>query len=83
MFGRSPKQCIGQNLEVLMSDIFAKDHAQYMVGYLELGKEVVLNRKRVIFGQHLQGHIFPSSIYVKMNPDLSDGITYLGLMRPI
>ena len=54
-----------------------------MQKYLETGKEVVLNKKRIIFASDSQGYSFPSHIYVKFNPNFDHGINYIALLKPI
>lgn len=64
-----------------MPKIFAKDHTVYMTNYLKLGKEEVLNKKRTVFLVDHEGYMFPVAIYVKFNPNVMDGINYIGLLR--
>ena len=66
---------------MFMPKIFAKDHTVYMTNYLKLGKEEVLNKKRTVFLVDHQGYMFPVGIYVKFNPNVMDGINYIGLLR--
>jgi hypothetical protein len=54
-----------------------------MTTYLQSGKEEVLNKKRVVFGVDHDGYIFPIRIYVKFNPNILRGISYIGLLRPL
>lgn len=46
-------------------------------------KEEVLNKKRVVFGIDHSGYTYPTRIYVKFNPNITNEISYIGLLRPI
>lgn len=40
-----------------------------MTKYLETGKELVINKKRIVFGLDKDGYAYPTHIYVKFNPN--------------
>lgn len=73
---------MGKKMDKFMPRIYAKDHEIYMTSYLKTGKEDVLNKKRYVFGVGFDGYIFPTQIYIKFNPNIKDGISYIGLLRP-
>jgi hypothetical protein len=54
-----------------------------MTNYLQSGKEEVLNKKRVVFIVDHDGYISPIRIYVKFNPNIIRGISYIGLFRQL
>lgn len=66
-----------------MPHIFARYHGIYMTNYLRVGKEDVLNKKRIVLSIDCEGYIHPTHIYVKFNPNILSGISYVGLLRPI
>jgi hypothetical protein len=83
LYGIPKSQIIGQSIDNFMPRIFAKDHSIYMTHYLKTGKEEVLNKKRVVFAIDHDGYVFPTAIYVKFNPNVQKGISYISLLRPL
>ena len=75
-------QMVNRNINDFMPQIFSINHIPYMTRYLETGKEVVINKKRIVFALNSNGYVYPTHIYVKFNPDFQFGISYIGLLKP-
>jgi len=79
-YGRS--EAVGHNVNILMSPLFAKRHAEFLDKFYKTGKQKLFKRERFYFAQNKVGHAVPVKILVKQLPSLSDGIQYVGMIKP-
>jgi len=62
VFGYSPEELIGRNVDVLMPDSYRREHDGYLSAYLKTGQAKVIGRGREVTGQRKDGSIFPESL---------------------
>ncbi len=62
MFGYLPKELIGCNVSILMSDPYRKEHDSYIDKYLVTGKGRLINNRAEVVGLRKDGTSFPIEI---------------------
>jgi hypothetical protein len=65
-----------------MPNMFAQKHNLYLEQYYKTARKVIFNKERSLFAAHKTGYCFQAHIYIKQFPALSDGIQYVGMIRP-
>ncbi len=64
LFGYASGQLAGRNVQELMPEPFASEHADYVQRYLETGQPRVIGRGREVVGRHKDGTIIPLQLSV-------------------
>ncbi|CAD8111372.1 unnamed protein product [Paramecium sonneborni] len=81
MFGYSKSELINRKVNILMPNVFAQSHDQFMETYLQTYESRIMNRERMIIGKSKNGYIFPFFIYVRYVPSFIHGAQFFGAMR--
>ncbi|CAD8192732.1 unnamed protein product [Paramecium pentaurelia] len=81
MFGYSKSELINRKVNILMPNVFAQSHDQFMEAYLQTYESRIMNRERMIIGKSKNGYIFPFFIYVRYVPSFIHGAQFFGAMR--
>jgi PAS domain S-box-containing protein len=81
MFGYSKSELINRKVNMIMPNIFAKQHDFFLETYLSTFESRLLNRERPIFGKSKNGYMFPFVIYVRFVPSFIHGTQFFGVMR--
>jgi len=58
-------------------------HDGFIRRYLETSKEHIINSTRLVFGQKANGFIFPLNIYVKVIPNLDEGVRFIAILNKL
>ena len=82
IFGYTKSDAIGQNVSMLMPSLFGIKHKEFMEKYFRIGKKLLYEHERILYAQHRNGDCFQMKIMVKQIPYLSEGIQYVGMIRP-
>ena len=76
-----PSDVVGNKIDMLMPKFFAVNHDNYLKRYLDTGSAHIVGKKRNIYTLDRQGYLKGCSLFVKVLPDLSDGIQFIGMIR--
>jgi len=82
IFGYSPQELIGQNVNKLMPAPYHEQHDQYLKNYLETGEAKIIGIGREVKGLKKDGTIFPLYLAVS-KVDLDGEIFFTGLVQDI
>ncbi len=64
LFGYASGQLAGRNVQEVMPEPYASEHADYVQRYLETGQPRVIGRGREVVGRHKDGTIIPLQLSV-------------------
>ena len=73
LFGYNLKELEMLNLRVLSPRLISIQHDNFLTGYIESGRENIMYTNRRLFGRTKGGFIFPLTLLVKPQVDLSTG----------
>ena len=76
-----PSEVIGKPVEILMPTFYSANHRGYMKRFIDTGVSHIIGKKKNVFALDSKGYIKSCSLYVKVLPDFSDGILFLGMLR--
>jgi PAS domain S-box-containing protein len=76
-----PAEVVGNNVNMLMPEFYSVHHDDYMRRYLETGEARIIGKKRNIYALDKKGYLKGCSLYLKVLPDLSEGIHFIGMIR--
>lgn len=83
MFGYPKDGLIGENIKVLMPDVFAKAHDGYMRAYQhQKSKSTIMGNMRNLTAKRYDGHIFPIEVAVQETRHL-DEVLYVASIRDV
>jgi len=82
LFGYSPGDVIGKNINTLMPADVAAKHDEYLRRYMETGVARIIGIGREVEGMHKDGTCFPLHLSISQN-NLADDITFTGLMHDL
>ncbi len=81
VFGYNRPEVVGHLVSILMPEIFAARHAEFLEHFFLTGRQTVFDQERLLFALHRDGHCFHIKLLVKQIPNLDSGIQYVGMMR--
>jgi PAS domain S-box-containing protein len=76
-----PTEVVGNNVNMLMPEFYGSQHDGYMRRYLETGEARIIGKKRNIYALDKKGYLKGCSLFLKVLPDLSEGIHFIGMIR--
>lgn len=82
IFGYTPQELIGRNVNMLMPTPFHEQHDQYLKNYLETGEAKVIGIGREVQGRRKDGTIFPLYLAVS-KVEIEGDIFFTGLVQDI
>ena len=82
VFGYNPYEIIGRDVNILQPKIVADAHQMMVEQYYHSARERVINNETSIFAAKRSGYLFGITLIIKPVPLLSNGIQYIGLIRP-
>jgi PAS domain S-box-containing protein len=82
LFGYSREEVIGKNVKMLMPDIFANNHDQYLKSYQKTGEKKVIGIGREVVAKRKDGTTVP--VHLSIGEMTLDGETYyIGTLQDI
>lgn len=81
-FGYTPKEILGQNVSILMPEIFAREHDSYLQKYLETGKARIIGIGREVTAKRKDQSIFPVHLSIGEFV-LNNERNYVGIVKDI
>lgn len=81
ILGYKPSELIAKSVNVIMPHFYAQNHQKYMQKYIETGEAKTIGKKRFFYCLDRKGYIRGCSTFVKVLPDLSEGLRFVGLIR--
>jgi len=82
-FGWKREFLIDRSINILMSPYYASKHDRFLVHHYNTGRSPFINTTHNLPVQNSDGFLTMSWVHVKMNPIVEQGISYLGVMRPM
>lgn len=64
IFGYKAKEVIGQNINMLMPEKYARDHGSYLHNYLQTGEKKIIGVGRELEAKRKNGEVFPIDLAV-------------------
>lgn len=80
VFGYTPNQVLGKELEMLLPPFFQKHHSSFVNFHTETGVKRVIGKYRFLYAFHKDEYVFPISLNVFILPSL-DKISYMGCIQ--
>ncbi len=80
LFGYSPENAIGRNVNVLMPDPYKADHDRYIRSYLDTGEARIIGIGREVTGLRADGTTFPLDLSVS-EYQVQDQRKFVGIVR--
>lgn len=81
-FGYDRSEVNSHNVTMLMTNMFANKHNQFLEQYYQTARTMMFNRERSLFAAHKTGYCFQVHILIKQMPSLAEGIQYVGMIKP-
>lgn len=82
MFGYSPDEMVGQQLEIIMPPSYAHSHQGYMDHHMMTGENKIIDIGRDLEARHRDGRIFPVHLSVG-RADLASGPIFVGVLHDL
>lgn len=82
IFGYTPQELIGRNVNMLMPSPFHEEHDQYLKNYMETGEAKVIGIGREVQGRKKNGEIFPLYLAVS-KVEVEGEVFFTGLVQDI
>jgi len=82
LFGYSPEQTIGKNVNMLMPDPYHSEHDSYLKNHLDTNINRIIGRGREVVGLHADGSEFPVDLSVG-RVESQDEIRFVGILRDL
>jgi two-component system sensor kinase FixL len=61
IFGYTRAEIVGREVEILMPELYAKEHQDYITRYEQTGERRAIGRIRTVAAQRKNGQVFPSN----------------------
>lgn len=79
----SPTECLGQEVKLLMPNIYKTTHNHFIQTHFETGRNITVNHEKFTFALHANYYSVPVMISVKMLPNYSNNIYYVAVLREV
>jgi len=79
--GYNSSECLGQDVKLLMPNFFKMKHSGFVNNHFESGVSRITNKERQILALHAKGYSIPINLSIKLLPNFSSNIFYVGFMR--
>lgn len=76
-----PGELIGDRIELIQPEFYAKNHNKYILRYIESGIPRLIGKNRFLFARDKKGYIIGINAFVKVLPDLSDGLKFVAHIK--
>ena len=83
IFGYNKSETIGHFVDILMPQLFAERHKDFLQYYFKTGKSKIINKERFLFALHRNGYCFNIKLLIRQLASLKEGIQYVGLIRSV
>ena len=84
LLGYSPSECLGQDVKLLMPNIYKDEHHNFIKKHFDNGKNIALNHERQKYALHANYYSIPVMLSVKMLSNYKINKTYyVAVMREI
>ena len=80
ILGFERRDVIGKNISSIMPRPIGKVHDRFVHRYFETAKPTVIDIKRQLFGKCKDGYIRSVELIVKVYPNLTDKIVFIGFI---
>jgi two-component system, LuxR family, sensor kinase FixL len=82
LFGYKAAEALGQNVQLIMPDDFARHHDRYLADYLNTGHRRIIGIGREVRAQHRDGTVFPVNLSVG-EAATSGGRRFIGIIHDL
>jgi len=83
VFGYKKDSTLGKNISFMMPTFYRVRHDDFLRAFNRSGREKLLHRKAFLFGLSSEGYLIPFNLHVTMRPNVQEGISYVGLLKPV
>lgn len=83
ILGFSKSELIGNSINKIMPECFSKIHDTLISRYLQTSESEVMGVERTVFPLSKKGFIVPSTLMIKVLPDLTKGIQFAGFLSDV
>jgi PAS domain S-box-containing protein len=70
VFGYTKNELIGRKVELLMSDVYARIHDQFVSRYISSMEGQMINKERLVVALHKSRYIIPVTVFIKTIEDM-------------
>ena len=82
IFGYSKAEIVGKNVEILMPQMYAKEHSKILMNCVNSSNdEATKGNERFVIGSHKSQYILPLILTTKLHLSVNQGIQFIGLFK--
>lgn len=70
VFGYTKNEMVGRKVEMLMSDVYARIHDQFVSRYISSMEGKMINKERLVVALHKARYIIPVTVFIKTIEDM-------------
>jgi len=83
ILGYNKSELIGQNVNKLMSKVYADFHDKFISNYFETSQDKIIGMDRIVYAQNKQGYLVPCTLLIKVLPNLDEGIQFVSFLKDL
>lgn len=82
ILGYKKSELIGENISLIMPEIIGRHHNLFLQNYFEKHEQTTneIAKERLVFAQHTKGFLVPIMLFVRVIPNLENGVQFLGFL---
>lgn len=81
VFGYNKSEVINHLVNILMPNLFAKRHNEFLQKFFKTGRKPLFNHETFLYALNRDGCCFQVKVVIKQLPCLSEGLQYVGMVR--
>jgi len=81
LFGYGKSEVINHLINILMPNLFAKRHNEFLNKFFRTGRKPLFNAETTLYALDRYGYCFQVKLVIKQLSDLKEGLQYVGMIR--